>query len=145
MYNRTFGDRDANGLTVGNWSNTLIWGRTRSITSGHDEHKVNSYLAESLLKFSRRNYVWTRIENAGRTSELLLPPGNSLPDGFEEDPIGHVQAYSFGYDRDFRLSRHLTAAPGAQFAIYTTPDALRSTYGDHPWGVAAFVRFRIAR
>ncbi len=96
-------------------------------------------------RFARRNYVWTRIENAGRTSELLLPPGSPLPAGFEEDPIGHVQAYSFGYDRDFRLGRHLTAAPGAQFTTYTTPEALRSTYGDHPWGVAAFVRFRIAR
>ncbi len=145
MYNHPFGDRDANGLTAGNWSNTLLWGRTRSIAAGHDEHKVNSYLAESLLKFARRNYVWTRIENAGRTSELLLPPGSPLPAGFEEDPIGHVQAYSFGYDRDFRLSRHLTAAPGAQFTTYTTPETLRSTYGDHPWGVAAFVRFRIAR
>jgi len=145
MYNRPIGARDANGLTVGNWSNTLVWGRTRSITNGHDEHKINSYLVESLFKFSRRNYVWTRIENAGRTSELFLQPGSSLPKDFEEDPIGHVQAYTFGYDRDFRIARFLTAAPGAQFTTYTTPEVLRRTYGDHPWGVAAFVRFRIAR
>jgi hypothetical protein len=143
MYNRPFGARDSNGLTVGNWSNTLIWGRTRSITASPDEHKVNSYLAESLLRFSRRNYIWTRIEDVGRTSELLLTPGTPLPPNFEEEPIGHVQAYSFGYDRDFRIARHLVAAPGAQFTTYTTPDALESTYGDHPWGVAAFVRFRI--
>lgn len=145
MYNRPFGAQDANGLTYGNWSNTLVWGRTRSITTGHDEHKGNSYLAESLLKFGGWNYAWTRIENAGRTSELLLHPGQALPEGFEEDPVGHVQAYSFGYDRDFRLGAHVTAAPGAQFTAYTTPEALRATYGDHPWGVAAFVRFRIAR
>jgi hypothetical protein len=145
MYNRPFGQRDANGLTRGNWSSTLLWGRTRSITNSPDEHKTNSYLAESLLKFGGKNYAWTRIENAGRTSELLLHPGQPLPNDFEEEPIGHVQGYSFGYDRDFRLSRHLTAAPGAQFTTYTTPDALRSTYGDHPWSVAAFVRFRIAR
>jgi len=145
MYNRPFGEREANGLTRGNWSNTIVWGRTRSITNGHDEHKINSYLAESLLKFGGKNYAWTRIENAGRTSELLLHPGQPLPADFEEEPIGHVQAYSFGYDRDFRLGRHLTAAPGAQFTTYKTPDALHATYGDHPWGVAAFVRLRIAR
>jgi hypothetical protein len=145
MYNRPLGDRNANGLTKGNWSNTLVWGRTRSITTGHDEHKINSYLAESLLKFGGKNYAWTRIEKTGRTSELLLQPGKPLPEGFKEDPSGHVQAYSFGYDRDFRLSRHVTAAPGAQFTTYTTPDSLHATYGEHPWGVAAFVRFRIAR
>jgi hypothetical protein len=145
MYNRPFGERDANGLTRGNWSNTIVWGRTRSITTGHDEHRINSYLAESLLKFGGKNYVWTRIENVGRTSELMLHPGQPLPADFEEEPIGHVQAYSFGYDRDFRLGRHLTAAPGAQFTTYTTPEALDATYGKRPWGVAAFVRFRIAR
>ncbi len=143
MYNHPLGTRDANGLTTGNWSNTLVWGRTRSITNSPDEHKVNSYLAESLLRLSRRNYVWTRIENVGRTNELLLQPGAPLPAGFEEDPIGHVQAYSFGYDRDLPIARHLVAAPGAQFTTYTTPDALQSTYGHHPWGVAMFVRFRL--
>jgi len=141
MYNRPFGPRDPSGLTAGNWSNTLVWGRTRSLA---DDHKVNSYLAESLVKFGRKNYAWTRIENAGRSNELLLTPGSPLPPHFEEEPIGHVQAYSFGYDRDFRVAKHLTAAPGAQFTTYTTPDALRATYGDHPWGVALFVRLRIA-
>jgi hypothetical protein len=142
MYNSPFGPRDANGLTTaGNWSNTLIWGRTRSLT---DNHKMNSYLAESLLKFGRKNYVWTRIENAARSSELLLTPGTPLPPGFEEDPIGHVQAYTFGYDRDLRIASHFTVAPGAQFTMYTTPDALHAIYGDHPWGVAIFVRLRIA-
>ncbi|WP_245632086.1 hypothetical protein [Edaphobacter aggregans] len=141
MYNRPFGPRDANGLTTGNWSSTLIWGRTRSLA---DNHTMNSYLAESLVKFGRKNYLWTRIENAARSSELLLTPGTALPPNFEESPIGHVQAYTFGYDRDLRLAAHLTVAPGAQFTTYTTPDALHTIYGHHPWGVAAFVRLRIA-
>lgn len=139
MYNRPFGPRDANGLTTSNWSSTLIWGRTRS------HGKMNSYLAESLLKFGRKNYIWTRMENAGRSSELLLTPGTPLPAGFEEDPIGHVQAYTFGYDRDFRITSHINAAPGAQFTTYATPQPLQPTYGNHPWSVAAFVRFRIAQ
>jgi hypothetical protein len=149
MYNRPIGIRhDTTSMPgmnmttppTGNWSTTLLWGRTKSLTDGSKE---NSYLLESLLQFHTRNYVWTRIENTARTNELLLPPGSALQPNFTETPIGHVAAYSFGYDRDFRLIPHILTAPGAQFTTYTTPQALVSTYGHHPWGVVAFVRFRV--
>ena len=151
MYNRPIGAHhdttsmpgmDMNTPATGNWSNTLLWGRTKSLPDNSIE---NSYLLESLLQFHTRNYVWTRIENAGRSNELLLPPGSPLPPNFTESPIGHVAAYSFGYDRDFRFIPHILTAPGAQFTTYTTPEALVSTYGSHPWGVAAFIRFRITK
>jgi hypothetical protein len=156
MYNHPFGSHsnaahhnipampgmDMSTPATGNWSTTLLWGRTKSLT---DNSKENSYLLESLLNFHTRNYVWTRIENAGRSNELLIPPGSPLPPDFTESPIGHVAAYTFGYDRDYRVAPHLLAAPGAQFTTYTTPQPLVSTYGPHPWGVAAFVRFRIAK
>jgi len=140
MYNRPFGNTGPDGAHFGNWSSTLLWGRTRSLA---DDSKENSYLAESLLKFSGRNYLWARIEDAGRSSELLLSQGSQLPPDFEESPIGHVQAYSFGYDRDFRVAPHLLAAPGAQFTSYTAPQALVPAYGHHPFGVVTFIRFRI--
>ena len=138
MYNRP--------LHNGNWSNILVWGRTKSLPNQSvNQSKENSYLLESLIKFRTRNYAWTRIENAGRSNELLLTPGTPLPPNFTESPIGHVAAYSFGYDRDFRVASHLLAAPGAQFTTYTTPSALISTYGPHPFGAALFVRFRITQ
>lgn len=136
MYNKPFGGT----AHTGNWSSTLLWGRTRSLS---DNSKENSYLVESLLQFRTRNYLWTRIENAGRSNELLISPGRQLPPNFEESPIGHVQAYSIGYDRDFHIVPHLLAAPGAQFTTYTAPQALIPTYGHHPVGVVAFVRFRL--
>jgi hypothetical protein len=142
MYNRPFGTTNADGDRSDNWSNTLLWGRTKSLT---DNGKENSYLLESLLNFRTRNYVWTRIENAGRSNELLLTPGSALPPNFTELPIGHVAAYTFGYDRDYRVIPHILTAPGAQFTTYTTPQALISTYGAHPWGVVAFIRFRIIK
>ncbi len=155
MYNRPIGAHhdttsmpgmDMSTPATGNWSTTLLWGRTKSLPqTGNDNSIENSYLLESLLQFHTRNYVWTRIENAGRSNELLLPPGSQLPPNFTETPIAHVAAYTFGYDRDFRFIPHLLTAPGAQFTTYTTPEALISTYGHHPWGVVAFVRFRIAR
>jgi hypothetical protein len=122
----------------GNWANTVLWGRTTSI---QDSSNFNSYLFESTARFSTRNYAWTRIENAERSNELLLgekPP----PPGFTEKPVGHVQAYTLGYDRDFDLIPHLASAVGAQFTTYGVPDALKSTYGSHPVGVTIFVRLR---
>jgi hypothetical protein len=146
MYNRPFGHATADGVHSNNWSNTLLWGRTKSLPQdGNDSSIENSYLLESLLNFRTRNYVWTRIENAGRSNELLLPPGSALPPNFTESPIGHVAAYTFGYDRDYRIAPHLLTAPGAQFTTYTTPAALVSTYGSHPFGVVAFVRLRITK
>lgn len=141
MVNRPFGSTTSNGSTSANWSTTLIWGRTLSLS---DSSKENSYLAESLLKFKSRNYLWTRLENAGRSNELLLAPGTALPSNFQESPIGHVQAYTLGYDRDYRIAPHLLAAPGAQFTLYTTPAALTSTYGHHPFGAVIFLRLRLA-
>jgi hypothetical protein len=85
------------------------------------------------------------MENAGRSNELLLAPGTLLPPGFSESPIGHVAAYSFGYDRDFRVGRHLLAAPGGQMTWYSAPEALASTYGHHPYGGVIFVRFRLTQ
>ncbi len=125
-------------------STTFLWGRTRSLTSDHPASgKENSYLAEALLRFARNNYVWTRLENAGRSNELLLTPGTALPPGFREEPIGHVAAYTLGYDHDIALGAHVLAAPGAQFTIYRTPHSVRSIYGDTPTGEVVFVRFRL--
>jgi len=119
---------------------TLLWGRTRSL---RDNSKENSYLAEALLRFAGSNYAWTRIENAGRSNELLLTPGSPLPANFTESSIGHVAAYTLGYDHDVRLGAHLVAAPGVQITVYRSPQALRATYGATPTAEVFFVRFRL--
>ena len=83
------------------------------------------------------------MENAGRSNELLLTPGEALPAGFMESPIGHVAAYTIGYDRDLAVGPHLLAAPGAQFTVYRTPQQLQTAYGATPTGEVFFVRFRL--
>lgn len=130
MYNRP--------LHNGNWASTLLWGRTSSL---QDNSIFNSYLLESTLRFKTRNYTWTRIENVERSNELILGE-NPLPPGFSEQPIGRVQAYTLGYDHDFDLIPHLASALGAQFTTYGVPQILQPIYGSHPFGVAAFLRFR---
>ncbi len=130
MYNRP--------LHHGNWASTAVWGRTRSLA---DNSKENSYLLESLARFHNTNYVWTRIENAGRSNELLNGP-HPLPPGFHEEPLGHVQAYTVGYDHDINLVPHLRSAIGGQLTTYGVPTALQSTYGSHPAGFTIFMRLR---
>jgi hypothetical protein len=122
------------------FSATLLWGRTRSLA---DNSKENSYLAEALLRFAKTNYAWMRLENAGRSNELLLTPGSPLPPLFSESSLGHVAAYTLGYDHDFPLGRHVLAAPGAQVTVYCTPGPLRTVYGETPTAEVVFVRFRL--
>jgi len=133
MYNRPLGNGD-----WGNWANTILWGRTSSLQANSI---FNSYLLESTLQFASRNYVWSRIEDATRSNELLLGE-QLLPPGFVERPIGRVQAYTFGYDRDFRFVPRLSSAVGGQFTTYGVPAILQPIYGSHPLGVAVFVRLR---
>ena len=140
MYNRAFGN--AGGHASGNWASSLVWGRTRSLG---DQVKANSYLLESTLRFARQNYLYTRLENADRTTELINGE-NPLPAGFTEEPAGHVQAYTFGYDRDLRVIAHFSTAIGAQATVYGVPQALKPVYepngGSAPAGFNIFIRLR---
>jgi hypothetical protein len=130
MYNRP--------IVHGNWASTAVWGRTRSLA---DSSKENSYLLESTLQFATGNNVFARIENAGRSSELLSGE-RPFPPGFQESPLTHVQAYSFGYDRDFPVLPHVATAIGAEVTAYGVGKPLQPTYGAHPVGVNFFLRLR---
>lgn len=130
MYNKPF--------PHGNWTNSAVWGRTRSIP---DSAKENSYLFESTVKFHAANYAWARLENAGRTNELLIGE-NPLPPGFREEPLTHVQAYTFGYDRDVHLLPGVSSAFGSQVTAYGVGRPLQPIYGAKPFGVSIFIRLR---
>ena len=130
MYNRP--------LHFGNWASTLLWGRTRSL---QDRAVFNSYLFESTVQFQHGNYVWTRIESAERSNELIIGE-NPVPPRFEEKPIAQVQAYALGYGHDIHLVPHLASAIGIQATTYGVPSILQLVYGAHPSGVAVFIRLR---
>jgi hypothetical protein len=125
-------------LPSGNWTSTILWGRARSL---QDNSIFNSYAFESTVRFRVRNYAWTRIENVDRSNELILGE-NPIPPNFQEQPIGRVQAYTFGYDRDIDLIPRVASALGVQVTAYGVGEKLKSTYGSRPAGVAVFVRIR---
>ena len=123
----------------GNWASMLLWGRNQSLLDGN---VGNGYLAESTLNFFNKNYLWTRIENVDRTSQLLL--GEQLPPlGFSERYFTRVQAYTAGYDREIGHIPHLSTAIGGQMTWYGVSEALRPAYGAHPVGGIVFLRFRV--
>jgi len=129
---------DNRPFRAGNWTSTLAWGRTRSLS---DNVIQNSYLLESLVRFQEKNFLWTRLENDDRTTELLLGE-RPIPSAFSEEPAGRVQAYTVGYDRDLPLMSHASTALGAQVTAYTVGSKLEPVYGTNPVGVVVFLRLR---
>ena len=125
-------------LRKGNWASLLLWGRNQDVSGGN---VGNSFLLESTLRFSERNYAWTRIENVDRTTELLLGD-NPEPPGFNERYFARVQAYTVGYEREVGHIPHLPTALGGQFTWYGVPGVLKPTYGERPVGAIVFVRVR---
>jgi hypothetical protein len=115
------------------WSSSLIWGRTHNTASLRN---LNSYLAESVLPLSRRNFVTGRVELVDK-DELF---GGQPPYG-----TFRIAEYTIGYTRDIPLFRYVETGVGANFSAYSVPAAIQPYYGDRPVGGNVFVRFRLKR
>ncbi len=124
----------------GSWASSVIWGRNHDTATGHN---LNSYLAESALPLSRKNFLTGRIELVDK-DEL-----------FEDDPeieqnldilygsTFRIGAYTIGYTRDVDLFRNVETGIGANFTTYSLPGAIKPYYGDRPVGGNIFIRFRL--
>jgi hypothetical protein len=125
----------------GHLASSLIWGRNKDLTP-NAARIFNSYAVESTINFKNHNWAWTRIENVDRDRTLLVgevPAALNLP----EDPIGRVQAYTFGYERDLPIPLHsVRLGVGGQVTTYGMPPQIETIYGPHPRAVVAFLRFR---
>jgi hypothetical protein len=54
-----------------------------------------------------------------------------------------IGAYTLGYTRDVELVRFVQTGIGANFTAYTLPSAIQPYYGNRPFGVNVYVRFRL--
>jgi hypothetical protein len=125
----------------GHISSSVIWGRNKDLP-GQGERIFNSYAAESTANFLKRNWVWTRIENVDRDRTLLVGETRAALN-VEEDPIGRIQAYTLGYERDVPIGpSFLNIGLGAQVTMYGVPSLFKSVYGDHPAAVIMFLHLR---
>jgi hypothetical protein len=117
--------------TKDGWSSTCVWGRNHDTATYRD---TNSYLLESVLPISRKNFITGRIELVDK-DELYLP----VPGSFR------IGAYTLGYTRDITLFSHIETGMGANFSAYTLPDAIKPYYGTHPIGGNIFIRLRLRK
>jgi hypothetical protein len=63
----------------------------------------------------------------------------------EEIPIGRVQAYTLGYEREVPSGfSWLNAGIGVQATVYELPAQLKPSYGNRPAGIVMFLRLRPA-
>ena len=89
----------------------------------------------------RKSTFPKHILKTPNSNELMLAE-NPLPTNSQEQPVGRVRAYSFGYDRDMDWIPHVAAALGVQVTAYGVGNRLKPIYGSQPVGVAIFLRLR---
>ncbi len=122
------------------WSSSLIWGRNHSTATFRN---LNSYLAESVLPVSRRNFVTGRIERVDKDDLFANQPDLEQRLDASYGSTFRIGAYTLGYTRDIALFRRLQTGAGANFTAYSLPDAIKPYYGAHPLGGNIFVRIRL--
>jgi hypothetical protein len=124
------------------WSSSLIWGRSHFTDTGRN---LNSYLAESFLPVSRKNFLTGRIELVDK--DELFNGDPELEQHLDQlyGSTFRIGAYTLGYTRDISLFSHVETGIGANFSLYSLPDAIKPYYGNHPIGGNIFIRFRLRK
>ena len=108
---------------------SLIWGRNHDTST---QHNNNSYLAESVVPVSRRDFITGRVELADKDGLVLC-----------EQPDYRIGAYTLGYTRDIPLFSYVETGIGANFGFGSLPDAIKPLYGVHPVGGNIFCPIQI--
>ena len=127
-------------MAGGAWSSSLIWGRTHSTATYRN---LNSYLAESVLPVTRRNFITGRAELVDKDELFGDQPDLEQRIDTLYGSTFRIGAYTVGYTRDIDLFRRVETGIGANFTAYSLPDAIKPYYGNHPVGGNVFVRFRL--
>ena len=123
------------------WATSFIWGQNYKL---HEKRPTNAVLAETVVPFSRRNFVTGRFEWPQR--DELFEYNHELGEQIARATGQHafnVAAYTAGYTCDVGTFRNLQAGVGANLTAYGIDAALKPFYGDRPWSVNVFLRFRL--
>jgi hypothetical protein len=126
-------------LSGGNaWSTSFIWGRNHKL-----ERNLDSYLVETLYPVSRKNFLTARAELVDKDELFADNHDLEYQIAGSAGSTFRIGAYTAGYTRDVGSFKYVQAGVGANITAYTLPSALTAYYGDRPWGVNVYVRFRL--
>jgi hypothetical protein len=124
----------------GSWSSSLIWGRDHST---YTKRNLNSYTAESVLPFARKNFITGRIELVDKDELFEGQPEIQALLDVTYGSTFRIGAYTIGYTRNIDIFRHIETGIGANVETYSLPAAIKPYYGEHPIGGNVFMRFRL--
>lgn len=124
----------------GSWSSSLIWGRIHSTATSRN---LNSYLVESVLPVTRRNFLTGRFELVDKNDLFADQPDLQQSLDLLYGSMFRIGAYTLGYTRDIDVFRSVETGIGVNFTAYTLPDAIKPYYGSRPVGGNVFLRFRL--
>jgi hypothetical protein len=124
------------------WSSSFVWGRSHFTAN---DRNLNSYLLESVLPISRKNFLTGRIELVDK--DELFDGDPDLEQHLDQlyGSTFRIGAYIFGYTRDVALFSRVETGIGANFSLYSLPDPIKPYYGNHPIGGNIFIRLRIRK
>jgi hypothetical protein len=123
------------------WATSVVWGQNYKLD---DRQRTNAILVETVAPVSRRNFVTGRFEWSQRDElfEYDHELGEQVTRAAGKQAF-NVTAYTAGYTRDIGAYRGLQTGVGANLTAYVIDAALKPFYGDRPWGVNVFIRFRL--
>jgi hypothetical protein len=122
------------------WATSLIWGRNHDTSI---EHNLNSYLLESVAPWRKKNFFTGRIELVDKDELFADQPEVEEQLARTAGSTFRIGAYTAGYTRDIGTFEKMETGIGANFSSYSTPDAIKPYYGNHPFGVNIYLRLRL--
>jgi hypothetical protein len=123
------------------WATSFVWGQNYKLD---DRRRSNAVLAETVVPLGRRNFVTGRFEWSQR--DELFEYDHELAHRVTASAGRYafpVTGLTGGYTRDIPLIRNLQTGVGANVTVYGIDSALKPFYGDRPWGINMFIRFRL--
>jgi hypothetical protein len=122
------------------WSTSLIWGRNHQTAT---RRNLNSWLLETLYPATRRNFLTARLEMVDKDELFATQPAIEASLARTTGSTFRIQAYTVGYTRDIATIHDVETGIGANVSMYRIPSAIQPYYGEHPWGVNVYLRFRL--
>jgi hypothetical protein len=115
---------------------TIAAGRNREVYGDLD-----GVLIEATWRPTTRNVTYVRAETVEKN---ILTAGGVHPPGFRHPHIfSTIGAYTAGFMRDLTHTRAGLFSAGADLTLHVVPANLLDSYGEHPYSVHLFLRWRV--